>query len=259
MDYLQRIDKNPYDDLLWNVPEQKLGTLNIIGGNAQNFRTSVKTAEFIEKKYQIKETRLILPDALAGKLPELPNIVFLKSTESGSFASSEELLSALDVADFNLIIGDLSKNSITGKAVVSACQSSAKPVLITRDAVDILAENCDERTLMNENLLIMGSLAQLIKLFRAVYYPKMLTLTQSLLQVTEALHKFTVSFPVGIVTLQNGQIIVAKDGRVVVFPLDKTAYSPISLWMGEAAAHIATLNLYNPGKIYEATVAGLFA
>ena len=46
MDYFEKIEKKPSDDLSWNIPEQKRGTVNIIGGNSQNFRTEVKIAEF---------------------------------------------------------------------------------------------------------------------------------------------------------------------------------------------------------------------
>ena len=50
MDYFKKIDSKPSDDLLWNVPERKQGTVSIIGGNGQNFRTPVKTAEYLGEK-----------------------------------------------------------------------------------------------------------------------------------------------------------------------------------------------------------------
>ncbi|MBQ3445912.1 hypothetical protein IJG29_04310 [Candidatus Saccharibacteria bacterium] len=257
MEYLQRIEKNPYSDILWNVPEQKQGVLAVIGGNSQNFRTPVKIAEYLSAKYPVHEVRVILPDVLRGKVPELANFIFAKSTESGSVADGAEIDTILDAADYGLVIGDLSKNSITGSALVSAYESSDKPILITRDAVDLLAENCTETTLMRDGLMVVASMAQVIKLFRAVYYPKMVTLSQSMVQVAEALHKFTMSYPLGIVTLQSGQLLVAKDGAVNVVPLDITSLTPLSLWMGETAARIAALNMYNPGKFIEAAVTAL--
>lgn len=258
MEFFTKIEQNPYPDLLWNIPEHPLGVVNVVGGNAGSFRTPVKVAETLGTNYPVKEVRLVLPDALQGKLPPLPEVVYLKSTESGSFADGDELATAFVAADFNLVVGDLSKNSITGKALISAYDSSEKPTLITRDAVDLLAEHCAEATLMNENLILFASLAQLIKLMRAVYYPKMVTLSQSLVQLAETLHKFTLSYPVKIVTLHNGQILVAADGAVTALPLENTGFTPLSLWMGDASARIAALNLYNPGKFMEATVAGLF-
>ena len=255
--YFEKIDTAPTDDLLWNLPEQKQGIVNIIGGNAQNFRTSTRVGEYLADKYPIKTVNLVLPDALKDKLPPLENFVFLPSTEAGSLAG-KGLAEAMAAAEYNLVIGDLSKNAITGKAVVSACESSDQPLLVTRDSVDLVAENGPERLLMNEKLIIMGSLAQLQKLLRAVYYPKMLLLSQSLMQVAEALHKFTLSYQVGLVTLHSGQILVAKDGIVKAMPLANSGYSPIMLWSGELAAKIAILNLYNPNSFIDATVAAIF-
>ena len=153
MDYFEKIEKNPYADLKWNIPEQKQGSVNIIGGNAGSFRTEVKIAEFITEKYPIEKVRLVLPETLRDKLPSLPNLEFLPATESGSFAESDELVTAANGADYNLLLGDLTKNAVTGRAIASACENSEKPLLITRDAVDVLAENMTNLLLMNENLV----------------------------------------------------------------------------------------------------------
>lgn len=254
--YFEKIDTMPTDDLLWNLPEQKQGVVNIVGGNVQKFRTSTKVGEYLVNNYPIKTVNLVLPDALEGKLPPLDNFVFLPSTEAGSLAG-EGIAEAIAAADYNLITGDLSKNTITGKAVASACESSDRPLLITRDSVDLVAENGPERLLMNEQLIIMGSLVQLQKMLRAVYYPKMLLLSQSLVQVTEVLHKFTLSYPAKIVTLHNGQILVAVNGIVKAVPLDRSGYSPIMVWSGELAAKIVAVNMFNPDRFIDATVTAI--
>lgn len=259
MEYFEKVEKNIAKDLLWNIPERKQGVVNVIGGNSQNFRTPVRVAEYLTEKYQVETVNLILPDALKSKLPPMPNFKFLDSTETGSFADDTKLVANMNSGDYNLLIGDLSKNAITGKAVVSSCASSEKPILLTRDAVDLVADNNPEEILLNEKLVIFGSLAQMQKLLRAVYYPKMLLLSQSLVQVTEVLHKFTLSYPVNIVTLHNGQILVAKDGVVKAVPMEKSGYSPIMLWGGELAAKIVALNLYNPGDFVRATMAAIFS
>lgn len=259
MEYFEKVEENIAKDLLWNIPERKQGVVNVIGGNSQNFRTPVKVAEYLTEKYPVETVNLILPDALKSKLPPMPNFKFLESTETGSFADSTELVADINNGEYNLLIGDLSKNAITGKAVVSACVSSEKPILLTRDAVDLVVDNNPEEVLLNEELVIFGSLAQMQKLLRAVYYPKMLLLSQSLVQVTEVLHKFTLSYPVGIVTLHNGQILIAKDGIVKAVPMEKSGYSPIMLWSGELAAKIVALNLYNPGDFVRATMAAIFS
>ena len=259
MDYLKKIDNLPTDDLEWNIPEQKQGAVNVVGGNLQNFRVPVKVTEFVTEKYPVKEVNLVLPEALKSKLPPLPGLKFAPATESGSFGESVELLEMIDLADYNLLIGDFSKNKITARAVASACKNSAKPLLITRDGVDLLAEEVAAETLMNNNLVIMASVVQLQKLLKAVYYPRMLLLTQSLVQIAETLHKFTLSYPVAIVTLHNNQMMVAKNGEVAVTPLENTGYSPLTLWSGELAAKIMAYNLYNPNNLMRATLGALFS
>ena len=257
MDYFEKLEENPYEDLKWNIPERKQGVVNIIGGNAGHFRTEVKTAEFMSAEYPVETVNLVLPDALKGKLPSLDNFRFLPSNESGGFAESQELLDVFNAADYNLVLGDLSRNKATGRAIVSACRSSAKMTLITRDSVDLAAEYGPERLLMNENLIFFASVPQLVKLLRAVYYPKMLLQSQSLIQVSEVLHKFTLSYPVRIVTLHNGQVLVADNGIVKAVALGLTGHSPIMFWGGELAAKIVAMNLYNPNNFIKATIAAI--
>ena len=33
MEYFKKLEKNPYEDLFWNVPEMAKGTANVVGGN----------------------------------------------------------------------------------------------------------------------------------------------------------------------------------------------------------------------------------
>ena len=264
MDYFTKIEAKPKDDLTWNIPEKKQGVVNIIGGNSRSFKTEVKVAEFLSEKYPVETVNLVLPDSLKNSLPTLSNFLFLPSTESGSFAESQELIDVFNEADFNLVLGDFSKNSITKNAVASAYKSSdnsgaGKMCLITRDAVEVIADTEPERILMNENLILLASMPQLIKLLRAAYYPKMLLLSQSLIQVSEVLHKFTLSYPVSVITLHNEQIIIAKNGQVVDIPLEKSKFTPLSLWQGECAAKILALNMYNPNNFINATANAIFS
>lgn len=253
MEFLKKIE-TANEDLFWNIPEQPQGTVNIIGGNSQSFSTPMKVAEFLSTKYKVQTVNLILPNVLQNKLPSLPNLIFLNSTDSGSLADGAEIILTANTADYNLIIGDLSKNSITGKAIAETCQKVKKPTLVTRDAVDLLADNATESVLMNENLIIMASMVQLQKLLKAVYYPRMLTLTAPLTSVAETLHKFTLSYPVSLITLHNGQILVAKNGNVAATDLSRTSFSPISFWSGELAAKIVALNLFNPNNFTDTTI-----
>ena len=259
MDYFKKYNENPYEDLKWNIPERKQGTVAVVGGNMQNFRTPVRIAEWLGANYPVEAVKVVLPDALKDKLPPLPDLVFLKSTESGSFADAEEILAALDTVDYGLVIGDLSRHNVTAKVVAEACGKSRKPLIIMRDAVDLMATEVRENMLMNENLVFVASMAQLQKLFKAVYYPKMLMMTQPLMQVAEALHKFTLSYPVKIITLQDGQILTAMNGEVAAVALEKSGYSPLTLWSGELTAKIVAYNLYSPDNFMKATVCAIFA
>lgn len=259
MEFLEKIDKNPYKDLYWNISdEQKKGVVAVIGGNGQNFKTPMKTAEFMASEFPLKEVKVVLPDVLKPKLPPLDNLVFLKTTDTGSFSEADEIKKVIENADFSLIVGDLSKNAITAKIFGEALVESKKPLMLTRDAVDLATEGKMEKILMRENLTIFGSLVQWQKIFKSVFYPKILQPSQSLVQVAEAFHKFTLSYPVQAVLFHDGQILICKNGKVSVVPLIQTTYSPLTIWNGELAVKILGLNVYNPDKFVEATVAALF-
>ena len=258
MEYFEKIAKKPKEDLRWNIPERKQGIVNIIGGNTGSFNNEIKVAEFIGREYPIEDIKVVLPDSLKNKLPPLPNFIFMPATETGSFSESQELYDVFNAADYNLVLGDLSRNAITGKALAQACRKIERMTLVTKDTVELLAEHEAERWLMNENLVLMASMPQLQKILRAVYYPKMLLLSQSLVQVVEVLHKFTLSYPVALVTLHNEQILLAENGIVKAIPLEKSGYSPIMIWSGELAAKIVGMNLYNPNQFIDASCAAIF-
>lgn len=259
MDYLEKYQKNPTDNLSWNLPtETPQGSFAIIGGSSSSFRTSVKITEFVSNFVNLKELKTVLPDSLKSKLPPLENLIFLKSTDTGSFKDPDELKSVIESADSSLIIGDLSKNSVTKKAVESAEVSSREPLFVTRDAVDLIADSAAEKLLMRPDFTIMGSIVQWQKILHAIYYPKMLMPSQSLVQVAEVFHKFTLSYPARIVTFHDGQILVVENGRVALVPLEKTTYSPLTLWSGELAAKIAIMSLFNPDRFIEATISAIF-
>ena len=260
---MQKLDywiRNPdlklYKDLEWNIPEQKSGTLNIVGGNSSSFSTVVHTAEFLSKTFPIKKLNILLPASLKSKVPPLPDITFLPATESGSIDKSPLLNDFLDSADFTMIVGDVSKNSATSVALSDAIKSTTRPVLLTRDAIDSVTPEMTN-LIERENLYLIGSLAQIQNVFRAVYYPKMILLSQPLMPIVEALHKFTLSYPVTILTFHQDQIIVASSGKVVTTPLEKTPYTPISLWDGQLASKISAMNLFTPSKPLEASVSAL--
>ena len=252
-DYWQ---KNPdlklFQDLSWNIPEQKTGTINIIGGNSGSFSSVIHTAEYLTKTFPIKQLNILLPESLKSKVPPFPEISFLPATDSGSFDKSPLLCDFVASGGASLFIGDLSKNSATCVAVADAIKNSDKPIILTRDSIDLLLPELPN-LIERDHLFLVGSLAQLQKVFRAVYYPKVLLLSMPILQIVEALHKFTLSYPTTILTFHAGQIIVAHNGKIITSPLEKTAFTPITLWSGNLAANITANNLFTPGKPLEAT------
>ena len=234
------IDKN----IFWNVPEQKTGSLQIIGGNSNNFSTEIRQAEFLNT-LPIRDVRLLLPDVLRTKIPPIPGINFAPSTESGSFDKSEELNAAASSADVILFSGDFSKNSKTSVALTSAIKKSLKPIILVRDTVDAVSESADEFIEKN-NLTIIATMNQLQKLFRNLMYPKMILLSSPLMPIVETIHKFTLSYPAVIVTFHDGKIIVAKDGKVITTPIESTKHTPIELFIGSFASSVAALQLFVP-------------
>lgn len=275
LSYWHKQSKPLFDNLIWNIPEQKTGHIAIVGGNSQNFSTVVRISEFINQTFPIKTLSTVLPDALRGKLPPLPNLDFLPSTESGSFAKSRQLELAFSSPNSTLVIGDLSRNSATAVALSDAIAKSTSEIrpnfpssqsnseetppnllVIARDSVDLLAPEASN-WLNRPNTIIIASMAQLQKLFRAVYYPRMILLSQPLIPAIETLHKFTLTYPVTLLTFHQDNIIVAGGGEVFTTHLVDTDYSPISLWSGQLAARVTALNLYNPRQNFAATTAAI--
>lgn len=254
--YWQKQDKPLFSDLLWNLPEQKSGKLAIIGGNSQNFSTEAKVSEFCQHNFNLESVTTILPDSLKSKLPPLPNLIFTPATDSGSFKKSAELYSALASSDISVFLGDFSKNAETSIAISTALKTLATPAVITRDTVDLVADTAAD-FIEKDNLFIVASAIQLQKLFRALYYPKVILLSMPILPVVEVLHKFTLSYPTTILTFHENQILVAHNSKVISTSIEKTNYTPLSLWSGELASRIATLSLANPNLPLESTAAAV--
>lgn len=274
LSYWQKAKQPLFTDLTWNLPERKTGRVAVLGGNSQSFSTPVRISEYLTRQFPIQTVATLLPDALRPKLPPLPNLTFFPSTASGSFDRSPALRAALADPDAALFIGDLSKNSATTIALAEAIRPaqlkhpadqgttmprSAAPsplLVLARDSLDALAPEAGN-WLNRDHLIIVASLLQLQKLLRAIYYPRMIMLSQPLVPALETLHKFTLSYPVTLCTFHQGQIITAHQGQIITTPLELTTYSPLTLWSGQLAANILALNLYNPSHPLEATTAAL--
>ena len=285
--------KDPrYPDVRWNLPERATGSLSIVGGSSHGFQAVVRAGEFASTNLPLAHVQLVLPSSLEKVLASAgaagsetggknttggrnavssrsttsnknvassklaPQLLFAPATPAGTLAKSSTLTQ--QNADAVLLIGDLSKNAETAEAMSALCRAYAGPLVIARDSLDLLTTNASS-LVMRPHTTLVASLAQLQKLFRAIYYPKMLLLTAPLMSVVEALHKFTLSYPVTLLTLHEGQILTAAGGEVVSTPLGDTDYSPLGLWNGELATRVAAYQIFCPGQELAATTAAILA
>ena len=252
----QTDDKPLFPDIEWSKPEQRSarGRLGIIGGNklgfagvAESYSTALATGA--------GEVRVLLPDALRQSIPPtMTDVRFGATTPSGSLGK-DALMEMQALAQWStvlLLCGDAGRNSETAIAYSDLVRQYTGPLVITRDAVD-LVKNDAEALANRPNTLLVVSFAQLQKLFQSVYYPKMLTFSMQLLQLVEAVHKFTITYPVTITVLHRDTLIVAHGGKVTT----TTWQNPMAIWRGITAARAASYWLWTPNQPLEAVTASL--
>ncbi len=245
-----------FPDIEWNKPERKdqAGKLLIMGGNKLGF---VAVAEGYEtaKAVGAGKVRVLLPDCLKHTVPKtLTDIIFAPCNQSGSLSNDAlpELLTASIWADGALLVGDASRNSETAVLYEYFLQKYTGHLTITRDAID-LVKNSSKLLVERPDTLIVASFAQVQKLFQNVYYPKVLTFSMQLLQLVEALHKFTITYPCTIVTLHKDTLIIASSGDIVTQEWSQ----PMAIWRGSVATRAATYWLWNPTQSFEAVVSSI--
>ena len=240
-----------FADIAWQRPEHKTlaGKLLVVGGNKLGF-AAVAQAYNDALAAGVGECRAILPDALKPVIDKFAlDCVYVSTNPSGGM--SQKALPALEAsaawADAVLLIGDAGRNSETAIMLEQFLTRSSKPVLITRDAVDLLRADTSQ-LLQRESTAFVVSLAQLQKMFQAVYYPKTILFSMQLATLVETLHKFTISYPTTIVVFHQNQLIVAHGGQVSSTPWEEV----MMLWRGSVAAKASVFWLQNPGKPMEA-------
>jgi len=245
-----------FPDIEWQRPEQKslAGKLLIIGGNKLGF-AAVAQAYSDAVAAGVGECRVVLPDALKPAVStQAFDCLFVPSNPSGGI--SQDALNTLKAAmawcDAVLLIGDSGRNSETAIVLETLLAKLATPAIITRDTVDLLRANATQ-LLQRPRTTFIVTLAQLQKLFQAVYYPKTILFSMSLVHLVESLHKFTITFPATIVVFHQGQLVVAQSGRVSSTPWA----DPLLIWRGSVAAKASVYALQQPGKSFEAITASL--
>ena len=252
----QEAGKPLFPDIEWNRPEQKTqaGRLAIIGGNKLGF-AAVATAYDDADKTGAGQIRAVLPDGLKKVIPpSILGTVYVPMTVSGGISKDgiPELVAAAEWADVTLLIGDNGRNPETAIGLEAVMLRSARPLVITRDAFDSLRP-VSQQLVDRERTTLVVSFAQLQKLFQTVYYPKILSFSMQLQQLVEALHKFTVTYPVTIVTFHQSQLVIAHDGQVIT----QDFYEPMMIWRGSVATKAACYLMWNPSKPLEAIAASV--
>ena len=247
-----------FPDIEWGKPEQRSsrGRLGIIGGNKLGF-AGVAESYSTALGSGAGEVRVLLPDALRKAIPpSMTDVTFGATTPSGSL-SKEALGEIQALAQWStalLLCGDAGRNSETAIAYSDLIRQYTGQLIITRDAVDLVKNDADALVNRPDTLLVV-SFAQLQKLFQSVYYPKILTFSMQLMQLVEAVHKFTVTYPVTIAVLHRETLIVAHDGQVTTTVWD----NPMTIWRGITAARAASYWLWTPNQPLEAVTASLLA
>ena len=245
-----------FPDIEWNRPERadQAGKLGIIGGNKLSFVTVAESYQ-LARKTGAGEVRVLLPDALRKTVPPIiEDIRFGASTQSGGLGAEAnlELKSLASWADVLLFIGDAGKNSQTAILYEEIIKNSTKPTILTRDAID-LVQNSFPEIIGNPNVHLVLSFAQVQRLFQAVYYPKILTFSMQLAQLVETLHKFTITYPITVVTFHNDKIILSREGEVIT--QDWT--EPMLIWRGQVATRSACYLLWSPHQPLQAIATSL--
>jgi ADP-dependent NAD(P)H-hydrate dehydratase / NAD(P)H-hydrate epimerase len=252
----QTVETPLFSDLEWSKPEQRsqAGRLGIIGGNKLGF-AGVAEAYSVATATGVGEVRVLLPDILRKSIPpSITDAMFGASNPSGGLAKdAESELHAIGAwAQGVLMIGDAGRNSETAIIYEHFLLDYSGQLTLTRDAVDLI-KNSSQALVERPNTLLVVSFAQLQKLLRSVYYPKMLTFSMQLLSLVEVLHKFTITYPVTIMVLHKDYLLVASEGEVTSTQWENA----MAIWRGSVAAKAAGYWLWNPTVPLKAATASL--
>ncbi|MDK2899030.1 MAG: ADP-dependent NAD(P)H-hydrate dehydratase / NAD(P)H-hydrate epimerase [Patescibacteria group bacterium] len=252
----QTVEKPLYPEVAWSKPEQKsrAGKLGIIGGNKLGF-ISVAESYGDTLKYGAGEIRVLLPDVLKKSIPtNMTDVIYGASNPSGSLAKDAftEMLALGEWSTGILMIGDAGRNSETAILYENFISEYQGPLVITRDAIDLI-KNSANTIVDRPNTLLVASFAQLQKLFQSVYYPKILTFSMQLTNLVEALHKFTITYPISIVIFHRETLLVASSGEVTSTPW----VDQMKIWRGKVASINAVYWIWNPEKVLKSVTASL--
>jgi len=251
--YWQKQTDTPlFPEIEWSKPEQRsrAGKLGIVGGNTLGF-AGVAASYSVASELGAGQTRVLLPDKLKKNIPAImTDAVFAPTNPSGSLSKGAlpDMHALGDWADLVLLIGDAGRSSETAIAYEAFVEHYHGPLVLTRDAIDLI-KNSPYALVERPKTLLVVSFAQLQKLFQSVYYPKVLTFSMQLSNLVEAVHKFTLTYPVSVAVLHHDQLVIANGGEVVTTPWE----NPMAIWRGDTATRMAVYWLWNPEKLLAST------
>ncbi len=258
MDYWQRQtqDKPLFEDILWSRPENRRssGKLLIIGGNAHGFAAAGEAYAAAEAA-GAGTIRTLLPDALKKTIGSLGPYEFAPSTpQSGSFGRDalNEFLIQSNWADAVLLAGDLGRNSETAILLENFVQKYTGQLALTKDAVDYFYGQPELVANRPETTLVL-SVGQLQKLGTALKFQTPFLLSMGLMLLVQALHEFTIKYPVIIITKELDNIVVAHQGRVSSTKLGEDK----EIWRVQTAARSSVFWLQNKNRPFEAITSSL--
>ena len=198
---------------------------------------------------------MLLPDVLRKTIPSaITDAVFAPTNPSGSLSKDAiaEMSALGEWANSILLIGDAGRSGETAVVYEQFIQKYTGQLILTRDAID-LVKNGSEMLVERPNTVLIASFAQLQKLFQSVYYPKVLTFSMQLTNLVEAVHKFTITYPVTLAVLHKDHLVIASGGEVT----SQVWNSPMLIWRGTVAAKAAAYWLWTPSKPLEAITSSI--
>ncbi|MGK2896516.1 MAG: hypothetical protein ACSLEY_02880 [Candidatus Saccharimonadales bacterium] len=254
--HIQAPHTSLFPDVHWNKPERRdqAGKLGIIGGNKLSF-ASVADAYTVAHEVGVGQVRALVPDSLKQSIPpQLTDIIFAPSNPSGSLAREAitEMRALASWSDALLLIGDAGRNSETAIVYEQLIREYTGLLVITRDAADLIKHGAQDFVNRPDTLLVL-SFAQIQKLFQLVYYPKVLTFSMQLAGFVEALHKFTITYPIILLVLHKDTLVLANGGDVITTAWD----SPMAIWRGAVATKAAAYWLWSPKQPVEAVASSI--
>ncbi len=252
MDYwLKQTKDNPlYPDLEWEKPEQRdlRGRLLIVGGNLHSFAAPAQAYSATIDR-EVGYARVVMPDALKKTVHRLmPEVEYAQSTASGSFSikSFEQIMWQAQWAQAVLLPGDLGRNSETAVMLEKLISALSLPIVLTRDALDYFTNN-PKPVVDRPQTLLVGSFAQIQKLFSSSKHPVPLTFDMPLAKLVEQLHAFSTTHSCMILVKHLTILAVASGGTVITTPSEEEP----EIWRLDTATRALATWLQHPLKPME--------